>query len=157
MCKYRKNILDGELSEYMKRICLKISENANFEIETVETDKNHIHFMITYSPSVSVPAIVRKLKQETTYTIWKDFPNLHKVYWKEKTFCANSFQRLKTFGFSWHYYIKRKRSASYVPLLCLQSTHLIFQFVNIIECLEHRLVPSLLSLIYRLQVHQALC
>lgn len=105
MCKYRKNILDGELSEYMKRICLKISENANFEIETVETDKNHIHFMITYSPSVSVSAIVRKLKQETTYTIWKDFPNLHKVYWKEKTFCANSFQRLKTFGFSWQYYI----------------------------------------------------
>lgn len=42
--------------------------------------------MITYSPSVSVSAIVRKLKQETTYTIWKDFPNLHKVYWKEKTF-----------------------------------------------------------------------
>lgn len=64
--------------------------------------------MITYSPSVSVSAIVRKLKQETTYTIWKDFPNLHKVYWKEKTFCANSFQRLKTFGFSWHYYIKKE-------------------------------------------------
>ena len=78
VCKYRRNILDGKLSEHMKRICLEISENASFEIEALETDINHIHFMVAYPPSVSVSAIVRKLKQETTHLVWKDFPELHK-------------------------------------------------------------------------------
>ena len=58
---------------------------------------------------------------------------------------------------------KRGECITHSPLtltwhkLSLQSTHLIFQFVYIIECLQHRLMPTLLSLINRLQVHQALC
>ena len=91
VCKYRRNILDGKLSEHMKRICLEISENASFEIEALETDINHIHFMVAYLPSVSVSAIVRKLKQETTHLVWKDFPELHKIYWKEKTFWSDGY------------------------------------------------------------------
>ena len=91
VCKYRRNILDGYLSEPIKKKCLAISEMANFEIETMETDKNHIHFMVAYSPSVSVSAIVRKLKQETTYYVWKEFPELRNVYWKEKTFWSDGY------------------------------------------------------------------
>ena len=58
VCKYRRNILDGYLSEYIKQKCIEISKDANFEIETIETDKDHIHFMISYPPSVSVSSIV---------------------------------------------------------------------------------------------------
>lgn len=91
VCKYRRNILDGYLSEYIKQKCIEISKDANFEIETIETDKDHIHFMISYPPSVSVSSIVRKLKQETTYYAWKKFPELRKVYWKENTFWSDGY------------------------------------------------------------------
>lgn len=91
VCKYRRNILDERLADYIKQKCLAISETANFEIETMETDKNHIHFMVSYPPNVSVSTIVRKVKQETTYHVWKDFQNLHKVYWKEKTFWSDGY------------------------------------------------------------------
>ena len=91
VCKYRRNILDGKLSEYMKQRCMEISKKASFEIEASETDKNHIHFMITYHPNVSVSSIVRKLKQETTHSVWKDFPELRKIYWKEHTFWSDGY------------------------------------------------------------------
>ena len=91
VCKYRRNILSGSLSEYIKQKCVEISENANFEIETIETDKNHIHFMISYPPSTRVSSIVRKLKQGTTYYAWKKFPKLRKVYWKENSFWSNGY------------------------------------------------------------------
>lgn len=91
VCKYRKHLLDGYLSEFIKQKCIEISENANFKIETMEANKNHIHFMISYPPCVSVSSIVRKLKQETTYHVWKKFPELRKVYWKENAFWSDGY------------------------------------------------------------------
>ncbi|NGM72891.1 IS200/IS605 family transposase, partial [Sphingobacterium sp. SGL-16] len=32
---------------------------------------DHIHFLIRYIPRVSITSIVRKLKQESTYYIWR--------------------------------------------------------------------------------------
>ncbi|MBD1430976.1 transposase, partial [Sphingobacterium litopenaei] len=36
-----------------------------------ESDLDHIHFLIRYIPRVSITSIVRKLKQESTYYIWR--------------------------------------------------------------------------------------
>ena len=61
--KYRKNLLIGRIRELILNIFQRTSEESKFTIEIMETDKNHIHMMIEYLPSVSVSAIVRKLKQ----------------------------------------------------------------------------------------------
>ena len=134
VCKYRKHLLDGCLSEFIKQKCIEISENANFKIETMEANKNHIHFMISYPPCVSVSSIVRKLKQETTYLYGRSFPNYARCIGKRMLFGvmdilfvlsamqiakpleitsrtkanhrANSSQRLKTFGMNWYIFIK---------------------------------------------------
>ena len=54
--------------------------------EHEETDKDHIHFLISYPPLLSVTSIVRKLKQESTVFSWRLYDSmLRKYFWKEKT------------------------------------------------------------------------
>mgnify|MGYP006267641423 FL=1 len=56
----------------------------------METDLDHIHILIDYSPIVSVSSIVRKLKQMSSYYIWKKY-NLSSYFWKEYTFWSSGY------------------------------------------------------------------
>ena len=55
----------------MKRILSNIAELSNFSIEVMESDKDHIHMMISSEPKPSPLQIVKKLKQMSTIAIWK--------------------------------------------------------------------------------------
>ena len=58
----------------------------------METDKDHIHLLIDYAPKVSVLQIVRRLKQETTFELWKVHESyLKKHFWKERTFWSDGY------------------------------------------------------------------
>ena len=58
----------------------------------METDKDHIHLLIDYNPKVSVLQIVRRLKQETTFELWKVHKSYLKTYfWKEHTFYSDGY------------------------------------------------------------------
>ena len=41
VCKYRKAMLIGQVNDDAKRIFSSIAENSDFEIEVMETDKDH--------------------------------------------------------------------------------------------------------------------
>ena len=83
VCKYRKKILEP-ISEELKQIMFEISNESDFEILEMETDKDHIHFLIKSEPKVSILAIVRRLKQESTIRIWKSQKEYMKKYYWEK-------------------------------------------------------------------------
>lgn len=71
---------------------LRISKSSNFIIQTLEADNDHLHFLIESIPSVSITSIVRKLKQESTVSVWKIFfPFLQKHFWNEKTFWTDGY------------------------------------------------------------------
>jgi putative transposase len=93
VCKYRKKLLVGQLKEDMRSILLNITSNSDFEIEVFESDLDHIHFLIRYIPRLSITSIVRKLKQESTYHIWRSShrPFLFKHFWKEHTFWSDGY------------------------------------------------------------------
>ena len=53
----------------------------------METDKDHIHFLISYDTTDRVCDIVKIVKQETTYYLWLKYSSvLSKQYKKEKHF-----------------------------------------------------------------------
>ena len=88
--KYRKQLLSNHvIDQYIKQQLLFL-QTEYFSIDVLETDKDHVHMIISYSPSVSVVQIVRKLKQQTTVNIWKQM-NLRRYYWKEKTFWSDGY------------------------------------------------------------------
>jgi len=93
VCKYRKKLLVAQLKDDMKQLLLNIASKSDFEIEVFESDIDHIHFLIRYIPRLSITSIVRKLKQESTYHIWR---SRHRNYlfghfWKEKTFWSDGY------------------------------------------------------------------
>lgn len=92
VCKYRKPLLMGNLNEDMKTILENITNNSDFSIEVMESDINHIHFLIRYIPRLSVSSIVRKLKQESTKQIWSLYSDvLSQEFWFEKTFWSDGY------------------------------------------------------------------
>lgn len=87
--KYRKKILKGNLCKNLKNILLN-QQTLKFKIEIMETDLDHIHLLVDYSPTISVSSIVRKLKQMTSYYIWKKY-DLSSYFWKEHSFWSNGY------------------------------------------------------------------
>jgi putative transposase len=58
----------------------------------MQTDKDHIHYMIETDPTIALSNYVRILKSYTTYHIWKYHEIfLQKHFWKEKTFWTDGY------------------------------------------------------------------
>ena len=58
----------------------------------MESDADHIHFLVSYPLYISITSIVRKLKQESTIVLWKIYREyLSKEFWKESTFWSDGY------------------------------------------------------------------
>lgn len=92
VCKYRKQLLVGAVEYDMKKIMRHISEMSDFDIEVMETDKNHLHMMVRSEPKLSPLQIVRRLKQMSTSAVWKKYRDfLRHNFYKEQTFWTDGY------------------------------------------------------------------
>ena len=93
VCKYRKKLLVSRLvSDDIKQFSYKICQRHSVIIRYMETDKDHIHYMIETEPTMSISKIVNLMKSYTTYHIWKRYPQyLRKQFWKEHTFWRDGY------------------------------------------------------------------
>ena len=58
----------------------------------METEKDHIHFLLSYDTIDRVCDIVKIVKQETTYYLWYKYGSLlSKQYWKKKIFWSDGY------------------------------------------------------------------
>lgn len=90
--KYRKKILSYNISEDIKQYMYDISNKYGYRILQMETDKDHIHILLSYSSSDSISDIVRHLKQHSTYYIWRKYrPYLSKHFWKRNIFWSEGY------------------------------------------------------------------
>lgn len=92
MVKYRKKLLSvGKYDELVKKTLLA-SQTKNYEIEKIESDRDHIHILVSASPNVSPKNIASALKQKTTYELWQTYPTeLEKQFWKKHVFWSPSY------------------------------------------------------------------
>ena len=92
VCKYRKRMLIGKLDDDVKQVFLSIAEKSDFEIEVMETDLDHVHFLIRYIPRLSIAQIVRRLIQESTRLVWLAHGGiLRKQYWYQKLLWSDGY------------------------------------------------------------------
>ena len=92
VCKYRKQLLVGAVEYDMKKIMRHISEMSDFDIEVMETDKNHLHMMVRSDPKLSPLQIVRRLKQMSISAVWKKYGDfLRQNFYKEHTFWTDGY------------------------------------------------------------------
>ena len=79
--KYRKNILDKEVSEYLKVIFSKIAEEYEFEIDTMEVMEDHVHIFVEVPPRYSPARVVQIMKSISAREVFSQFPDLRKQLW----------------------------------------------------------------------------
>ena len=93
VCKYRKKLLAlKEISDYIKQFSYEICTKSNIIIKYMETDKDHIHYMIETEPTMSISKAVDLIKSYTTYHIWKKHTEyLKNHFWKEHTFWTDGY------------------------------------------------------------------
>lgn len=93
VCKYRKKLLvSANISNDIKQFSFEICQKCNVIIHKIETDKDHIHYMIETDPTINLSNLVRTMKSYTTYHIWKLYKTyLSKHFWKENTFWTDRY------------------------------------------------------------------
>ena len=79
--KYRRVVIDKEVDETLKKVCLEIS--VRFEIVFLEigTDKDHVHLLIQSVPRMSASEIAKKIKSITAREIFRRCPHVKKQLW----------------------------------------------------------------------------
>ena len=90
--KYRKQLLKGSIADDVKQKIFDIANTRGYEIVAMETDKDHMHFLISYDTTDRVCDIVKIVKQETTYYLWQKYGSfLSKQYWKKRIFWSDGY------------------------------------------------------------------
>ena len=93
VCKYRKKLLaDNNISTCIKQLSETICNRHNTHILKMETDKDHIHYMLEIIPNTNLADLVKTIKSYTTFHIWTHFrQKLSKEFWKEHTFWTDGY------------------------------------------------------------------
>ena len=80
--KYRRKILKDGFGEYLKNLMVGIGKQLpEIEIIEVNTDKDHVHILLSIPPKLSISEVVKEVKAKTGLRMRRKFPFLDKVYW----------------------------------------------------------------------------
>ena len=93
VCKYRKNLLSEKtVRDDIKQLSFDICKKHAVLIRHMETDKDHIHYLVETNPTIALSNLVRTMKGYTTYHIWRRHGAfLKKHFWKERTFWTDGY------------------------------------------------------------------
>ena len=91
--KYRKKVFKSDRrANDVKQFLYDAAQKYEHRIVQMETDENHVHILLEYSPKISVSDVVRQLKQYSTYQMWI-YHNVYLVnqYWKHKILWSDGY------------------------------------------------------------------
>jgi len=74
-------VFSEEVAQVLKEICLQISKRYEIHFIEVETDGDHVHFLVQSVPSYSATKIVRTIKSITIREIFRRLPSVKEILW----------------------------------------------------------------------------
>ena len=95
--KYRRKVLNDDISNRLKEIFEYISPNYNITLEEWEHDKDHIHVLFKAHPKSELSKFINAYKSASSRLIKKEFSNMIKFLWKEY-FWSRSYCLITTGG-----------------------------------------------------------
>jgi REP-associated tyrosine transposase len=79
--KYRKRVINKEIGETLKEICLEISERYEIQFIEIGYESDHVHFLVQSVPNYSVSKMVTMLKSITAKELFRIQPKLKELLW----------------------------------------------------------------------------
>lgn len=95
--KYRRQVLNDDISNRLKEIFEYISTNHNITLEEWEHDKDHIHVLFKAHPNSELSKFINSYKSASSRLIKKEFPIIKQKLWKEY-FWSRSYCLITTGG-----------------------------------------------------------
>ncbi len=95
--KYRRKVIDDNISNRLKEIFEYISPKYNVTLEEWNHDKDHIHLLFRGSPNTEISKFLNAYKSASSRLIKKEYPFIRKQLWKEY-FWSRSYCLLTTGG-----------------------------------------------------------
>jgi len=79
--KYRKNLISGEIRDFLKEIFVGITKRYYLHFHAVGTDGNHLHILVGARPRYAPSKIMQICKSITAKQIFKKFPEIKEELW----------------------------------------------------------------------------
>lgn len=95
--KYRRKVIDDNISKRLKEIFKYICINYNITLEEWNHDYDHIHILFRAHPNSQLSKFLNAYKSASSRLIKKEFPKIKKKLWKEY-FWSRSFCLITTGG-----------------------------------------------------------
>jgi len=90
---YRKPVINEEMSSAMKEFSNHMAEQFRGKILSAETDRDHIHLLVSLPPNTNVSVFVRSIKTQLSREMRKRFPEQIKqyIYGDDTSFWSRSY------------------------------------------------------------------
>ena len=89
--KYRRQVIDDEISDFAKDTFIRISESYHITLVEWNHDKDHVHIVFKAQPKTELTKFINAYKSASSRLIKRDFPRVKQFLWKEmfwsKSFC----------------------------------------------------------------------
>jgi REP element-mobilizing transposase RayT len=79
--KYRRAVIDSQVDEAVKEVCLAIERRYQIKFLEIGTDEDHVHFLVQSVPTYSVTKIVTLVKSLTAREVFERCPQVKKQLW----------------------------------------------------------------------------
>jgi putative transposase len=81
--KYRRKVIDDEISNRLKEIFEYITPKYNIILEDWNHDADHVHLLFRGSPNTEISKFINAYKSASSRLIKKEFPLIRKQLWEE--------------------------------------------------------------------------
>ena len=95
--KYRKKVINDEISERLKEIFEYIQGNYNIALEEWNHDIDHVHILFRSEPNSNISKFINAYKSASSRLIKKEYPSIRASLYKEM-FWSQSFCLISTGG-----------------------------------------------------------
>lgn len=95
--KYRKKVINDEISERLKGIFENIQGNYNIALEEWNHDLDHVHILFRSEPNSNISKFINAYKSASSRLIKKEHPSIRSRLYKE-AFWSQSFCLISTGG-----------------------------------------------------------
>lgn len=93
--KYRKKVINDEISERLKEIFRSIEGNYNIALEEWNHDIDNVHILFRSEPNSNISKFINAYKSASSRLIKKEYPSIRSKLYKE-AFWSQSFCLIST-------------------------------------------------------------
>lgn len=81
--KYRRKVIDDEISEFLKDVFIRIAPDYKAELKEWNHDSDHVHVLFKAQPDTVLSKFINAYKSASSRVVKRAYPELRKDLWKE--------------------------------------------------------------------------